>query len=154
MTDITLLAQPAVAALNQADTSTDDLYQELGLRLKAMQQDVSLSSSFQPTIPHNIQAQGAAEDLRKFGELFFQRVHGQAFELICGSQNQDNEQRQQVLDAFGVGRDAVGAAIAGILIAQLGLAPIIAPVVAALILRLVFKPAYESMCGVWKEKVT
>ncbi len=153
MADLTLLAQPAVAALNQPENTTEDLYKELGLRLKAMQEDVSLSSSFNPPIPQNIEAQGAAEDFRKFGEMFFQRVEKEAFNLICGTQAQENEQREKVLDAFGIGRDAVGAAIAGLLISQLGLAPLIAPVVATIILRLVFKPMYESMCGTWKENL-
>lgn len=151
MPDIISQAQPAVAALENRDT--DDLYKELGRRLYAIQDDFTISASFSPKINTQLESQGVADDLGKFGQIFFERVNVQAYQLICGSQSQDSSQRQQVLDAFGVNRATVGAAIASLLIVQLGLAPAIATVVAALILRTVFQPAYEAMCEVWSEKL-
>jgi hypothetical protein len=40
-----------------------------------------------------------------------------------------------------------------VLVAQLGIAPILAAAVAALIIRLFFKPAYQEMCVIWKKKL-
>lgn len=43
--------------------------------------------------------------------------------------------------------------IAGLLVANLAMAPAAATVVAALVLRLFFKPAYGAMCEVWRTKL-
>jgi hypothetical protein len=150
MSDLTRQARPAVESL--AGQDEDQLYKELGLRLQAIQRDPSISASFEPQIPTQLEAMGAAEDLRAFGQRFFQRVNVQAYQLVCGQEDEDSEDRESVINAFGLGRDAVAAAIAGLLVAQLGLAPAIAAVVAALIIRVFFRSAYEAMCEVWSEK--
>jgi hypothetical protein len=43
--------------------------------------------------------------------------------------------------------------VASLLVAQLGLAPAIAAVVAALIIKHVFSNALGAMCDVWKDKL-
>jgi hypothetical protein len=43
--------------------------------------------------------------------------------------------------------------IVGILVTSLGLAPAIAAVVGALIIRFFFENGYEAMCEVWQGKV-
>ncbi len=151
MADLATQARPAVESL--VTYEEDDLYQELGRRLQAIQRDPSISASFEPAITPGLEPQGAAEDLKKFGKRFFARANAQAYQLVCGQNAENSEERERVLDAFGIGKEAVAAAIAALLVAQLGLAPAVAAVVAALVIRVFFRPAYESMCDVWKEKV-
>ena len=149
MTELSVEARPAVDALMQK--TPDELYIELGRRLYAMQQNPSISGSFSPDLPANLEALGAADDLKLFGERFFRRVNAQAYALICGGEAENSEERERVLDAFGVGKEAVAPAIAALLVLHLGLAPAISAVVATLILRFFFRPAYESMCETWSE---
>jgi hypothetical protein len=47
----------------------------------------------------------------------------------------------------------VAGAIAGLLIANLAIAPAIATVVAALIIKLFFRPTYTEFCRVWKKNL-
>lgn len=150
MTDLVSRARPAVEAL--ADRDEEQLYEELGRRMQAIQRDLSLSASFAPSIDTRLEPLGAAEDFKKFGRAFFERVNVQAYQLVCGKEAEHSEEREQVIDAFGIGKEAVAPAIAALLVAHLGLAPAIAAVIAALIIRVFFRSAYEAMCQVWKEK--
>ena len=150
MADIKSQARPAVDALLQNDE--DQLYLELGKRLSAIKQDPSLSGSFTPDLPSDVEALGPVDDLKEIARRFFARFNAQAYQLVCGAEAENSEEREQVLNAFGIGQDAVAAAIVGLLVSQLALAPAVAAVVAALIVRLFFRPAYESMCEVWSEK--
>jgi hypothetical protein len=151
MNDIVLQVRPATDQLMREDE--DKLYLELGRRLRAMQQVPSLGGSFSPSIDTGLEPLGPAEDLEKFAHRFFDRINIQAYNLVCGKEAEDTEERQRVIDAFDIGKDAVAAAVAGLLIIQIGMAPAIAPVVAAIIIRLFFKPALGAMCDVWKEKL-
>jgi hypothetical protein len=150
MADLKDQARPAVQAL--MDKDEEQLYQELGLRLRAMQENPALSGSFTPQIDTHLEALGPVEDLKDFGQRFFKRVNKQAYQLICGTEAADSEERENIIDAFGIGREAVAPAIAALLVTHMGMAPAIAAVVTTLILRLVFRNAFESMCEVWGEK--
>ncbi len=152
MTALSSEARSAVDALMHKEP--DELYTELGRRLYAMEENPTLSGSFSPEIPADLEALGATDDLKAFGERFFKRVNAQAYALICGGEAENSEERERVLDAFGIGKEAIAPAIAGLLILQLGLAPAVAAVVATLIIRLFFRPAYESMCETWGEHQT
>lgn len=153
---MTALMDEARLGLDALKTDDEDqLYMELGRRLQAMQIDPSLSGSFAPDLPvadvsFGIDGEAAMADLKSFGQGFFTRVNVQAYQLVCGGGADNTQDRKQVLDAFGVGKEAVAPAIAALLVAQLGIAPAIAAVVAMLIIRLFFRPAYEAMCEVWK----
>jgi hypothetical protein len=151
MANLTDMARPAVEDLLQADES--QLYEELAIRVKGMQSDPGKAGSFAPDVTYDAADMGALDDLRAFGTAFFKRLNVSAFNLICGVEAEDAEERQTVLDSFGLGKEAVAAAIAGLLVAQLGLAPAVAAVVAALVIKHVFRNAHEAMCEVWKEKL-
>jgi hypothetical protein len=57
------------------------------------------------------------------------------------------------VDAFGIGGEAVATALAAVMVTSLGLAPAVAAVVAALAIKLFFRPAHGAMCDVWKGKL-
>ena len=151
MADLKSSAQPAVSDLLQSDE--DQLYEQLGIRVQAIKRDPSVSGSFAPSVTYEAAAMGPLDDLRDFGKAFFERFQGQAYNLICGSGQEDTDERKDLMKAFGLQKDDVAAAITALLIAQLAMAPAIAPVVAALIVRLCFRPAYGAMCDVWKTKL-
>jgi hypothetical protein len=96
---------------------------------------------------------GLREDFKAFGKRFFERASGQAYGLLCGSDPKDREQREKVTSALGLGKESFAAGLTGLLIAELGLAPAIATVVALLLVRLFFRPALDSMCEVWHRKL-
>lgn len=151
MADLATEARPAVDALLKNDE--DELYLALGSRLRAIQQEPSLSGTFAPDIPAGLEALGAVDDIKDFGRRFFKRVNSQAYQLICGTGAENTEERERVIDAFGIGEEAVAPAIAALLVVHLGLAPAVAAVVAALIIRLFFRNAFAAMCEVWQEKL-
>lgn len=148
MPDLTPKATAATASL--LAQNDDDLYAELAIRLRTMRREPESAGQMSP-IPSLTAEAMSVEDLQKFGRRFFERVNRQAFELMCGSGDADVKEREGILKAFGVGKEAVAPALAALLIAQLGLAPMIAPVVAVLAVRLFFKPGYDAMCEVWGE---
>ena len=71
----------------------------------------------------------------------------------CGSDADTAADRKKLLDAFGGGDVAVGAALAGMFVAYLGMAPALAGIVAALTLKYFFRPGYAEFCGLWLEKL-
>lgn len=151
MSDLVNRARPAVDSL--LDKDEEQLYQELGRRALAIQQDPSISGSFAPEINTQLEPLGALDDFKDFGQRFFKRVNKQSYQLICGTEAEDSEERENIISAFGIGKEAVAPAMAALLVVHMGLAPALAAVVAALILRLVFRNGYEAMCEVWKEKL-
>lgn len=111
------------------------------------------SGHFDVQPDQTLESQGIMEDFAGFGRRYFQRLNLQAYALVCGSDAENSEQRQELIHAFGIGRDAVAPALAAMLVGYLGLAPAIAAVVAALMIRLFFQPGYEAMCDTWKTKL-
>jgi hypothetical protein len=149
MTTFEEQARPVVGELSERNE--DELYQELALRLKGIAEDPSRAGDLRLAVDHAPDLMGPLDDLQDFGRRFFARFLPEAYRLVCG--NEDAEERKKVQDAFGIGPEAVGAAIAGAVVSGFGLAPAAAAVVAALILRLFFRPAYQAMCEVWQEKL-
>jgi len=149
MTDIALEAKPAIETLLKSDE--DQLYTELGARLETLRRDASVAGSFSPTLTEPL---GPADDLRLLGQRFFARIGTEAYGVVCGGQDGDTEEHQQLLTAFSIGTDAVATALVAVLVASLGLAPAIAAVVAAIVVKVFYRAAYGAMCDVWKQKVS
>lgn len=57
-----------------------------------------------------------------------------------------------MIAALGGGDVAVASALTALLI-HLGLAPVLAPIVAVIVAKRFFRPAYEEFCKTWKEKL-
>jgi hypothetical protein len=74
-------------------------------------------------------------------------VRSEFANLLCGTAQEDVAERERLRDAFGVGGDALTAAIASVLISAFGLAPAVATIVAALLLRRVVMPTVEETCA-------
>ena len=155
MSDLSSEAQPAMEYLLQADP--DELFKELGLRFEAIKRNPELAGSFELPTESTEEALGLAElgeGLRDFGHRFFERVNREAYSLVCGKESEQTQERKKLLDAFSLGPEAVAASLAALLVAQLGLAPAISAVVAAIVVKLFFKSAYGAMCEVWSAKLS
>ncbi|HYO91630.1 MAG TPA: hypothetical protein VEQ40_08340, partial [Pyrinomonadaceae bacterium] len=128
------------------------LYEQLGIRAKAIQQNLDLSSSFEPSAVHNISTMGILDDVRDYGKRLFRRWSAEGYKLICGDDPEDEEDRKELVEAFGLDNNKVASMMAGMLVAQLGLAPAIAAVIAAILIkRFLLNPAYEQFCALWKD---
>jgi hypothetical protein len=151
MPDLNEQAQAAVEKLLKADE--DQLYEQLGMRARAMAQDPAKSGSFQPQVSYEAAQMGFKEDVKDFGQRLFKRWNVEAYNLVCSTQAEDQQVRSDLLSAFGVSDAAVAAVVASLLVTQLGVAPAIAAVVAALVIKRFFRPAYEEFCITWKKSV-
>lgn len=151
MADLASQAKPAVAKLMQSDE--DQLYEELGMRLKAYGTDLSVGSSFSPEVRYQAEVMGTMDDLRLFGRKYFRGVNENAYELICGKGLTDQQDRKKLEDAFKIGPSEVAAFMAGLLVTHLAIPAGIAAVVAAIVLKVFFKPALTAMCEVWATKI-
>jgi hypothetical protein len=149
MSELTQAAAPVVADLTQLDD--DQLYQQLALRLQHLEKDHESAGDLRLEVAYQPELMGPLDDLALFGRRFFERFNRDAFNLVCSAE--DAQERQQVKQAFGLGREAVGGAIVGLLVAHLALAPAVAAVVAALIVRLFLENSYEAMCSVWRDRL-
>ena len=151
MADLEGYAQPAMEKLLQSDP--DQLYAELGLRRKAIEDDPSRAGSFDVTVPYDAPFAGPLDVLKEFGQNFFRRFSRDVYGLVCGGDEENAAERQKLVDAFGLGKTTFAAALAALLVSSFGWAPAIAAVVAALVAKLFLRNAYGAMCDVWKTKL-
>jgi hypothetical protein len=151
MSDLVKQAEPAVNKLLKADEN--QLYEQLGIRAKAIAEDPTRGSTFEPQVIFDEAQMGLKEDVREFGQRLFRRWNIEAYKLICGSDNEDKKDRAEVVNAFGLGEVAVAAALSALLVTHLGLAPAVAAVIAALAIKRFFRPGHEEFCIVWQKNL-
>lgn len=140
-----------IAALLESDESR--LMEDLGTRARAGALDPAATGSFAPVTADLRTHMGPADELRKLGLRIFRRLNREAWELICGTDKDDVEDRDKLLGALKVDRATAAAVLTGILIANLGLSAAVAPVVSVLLLKRFFNPVYEELCGAWKDSL-
>jgi hypothetical protein len=142
-------AEPIVNNLLNVDEDT--LFEQLGIRAKAIQKNPELSSSFEPMVRYDQAGMGGLDDVRSYGKRLFRRCSAEGYQLFCGDDPEDEEDRKDLAEAFGVSERKVAAFVAAALVAQLGLAPAIAAIIAALLIkRFLIKPGYKLSCQAWK----
>jgi len=151
VTTLTKQAEPAVEKLLRADEV--QLYEQLGIRAKAIEEDPTIASSFEPQVTYDQARMGFKEDVLEFGQRLFRRWNVESHKLMCGSAPDDQNSRAELLNAFGVSEIAVAAALTSLLVTNLGLAPALAAVLAVLLVKRFFRPAYEEFCRVWEQKL-
>ena len=150
--DLMKQAKPAVE--NLLDATEGQLYEQLGIRAKAIINDPSKSGSFEPEVVFDGSIMGLKEDLLDFGKQFYKRWQLEAHKLTCGSATSDAADRNDLANAFGLGEASAGAAIAALLVSQFGLAPAIATVIGVLLIKRFFRPTYEEFCKAWTKSIT
>jgi hypothetical protein len=127
----------------------DELFEQLGLQ--AVEEPSALGDEFDFDV--SFDPSGARDALRQLGARIYQRWEREAFGLVCGAGSGDGADRKKLAEAFGVGGTAVAAMIAAGLASTFGLAPAIAAVIAAIVVKRFLRPAYEEFCGVWGDRL-
>jgi hypothetical protein len=151
MNDLVEQTEPIVAELLKADE--DQLYIQLGIRAKALAVDPSISGSFDPDVTYDEAEMGVLDDVREFGKLLFRRWNRELNQLICGSDPDSRKERTQLAKALGIGDAAAAAYISVLLVTSFGLAPALAAVAAAIIIKHIFRPTVEEFCSVWQARL-
>ncbi|MGE5340576.1 MAG: hypothetical protein ACM3SY_03760 [Candidatus Omnitrophota bacterium] len=147
MSDLSLQAEDAAEKLLMADE--DQLYEQLGIRAKAISKDLTICSSFEPDVTYDQTHMGIKDDVREFGKRLFNRWNVEAHRLICGSSARDLEDRSKLAHTVGLSEIALAGFVTTSLVSHLGLSPAIAVVIAAIAVKRFFRPAYEEFCQVW-----
>jgi hypothetical protein len=147
MNDLAVKVEPAVRLLLVADET--QLYEQLGIRLKAIVVNPAKAGSFEPEVAYDPAEMGLKEDVLELGKRVFHRWAVEAHKLVCGSAVDDLAARQDLVNAFGVGDATVAATLTAILVSQLGISPALAAVMAVIVCKRFFRPAYEEFCGAW-----
>jgi hypothetical protein len=152
MNTISAQAESAVERLLKADE--EQLYEQLGMRAKAIEKDPSIAGSFDPQVIYDQAQMGLKDDILELGHRLFRRWNAEAYNLVCGSEEKDTKDRENLTKAFGVSDAAVAAILSATLVTTFGLAPAIAAVIAAIIVKRFCRPAYEEFCRVWQKHIS
>jgi hypothetical protein len=152
MSTLSAQAEVAIASLIESDES--QLYEQLGIRSKAIEENPEVAGNFDPLLTFDAAAMGPLEDIRKLGQRIFRRWEKEAYILVCGTSAGEEADRKAISDAFGIGATTVATFIATGLINTFGLAPAIASVIAVIIIKRFFHPAYQEFCAVWSERLS
>jgi hypothetical protein len=152
MSNLNAQAEAAVASLIESDES--QLYEQLGIRARAIEQNPAVAGSFDPPVTFDAAAMGPIEDIRNLGIRIFRRWEKEAYGLACGKSADEAADRKAIGEAFGIGVTAVAALITTALVNAFGLAPAIAAVIAAIIVKRFFRPAYQEFCEFWGERLS
>ncbi|MCQ0092535.1 peptidoglycan recognition family protein [Roseovarius sp. M141] len=145
VTGVTMLTESAAGDDEQA------LFAELGRRAMMMEADAATAG--QVGLGDAPIEEVFFSSFADLGRRIFERVEGQLYHVMCGTDGKDATDRAKLRDAFGLGTNAVTAAIVTVLTGSFGLAPAIAAVAAALLIRVVLKPAYGTTCEFWAERL-
>jgi hypothetical protein len=147
----TQLNDTEIKLLLQSDV--DQLLEQLGMRTAVVTSHLEKSGELNPKITSSdVTAMGIKDDLRELGEKILKRWERSAFDIMCGSDANDLKARNEIKGAIGLGEAAVIGVLSTGLIG-IGLMPALAPVVAAIVVKKFFNPAYEVFCETWKKRL-
>ena len=138
----------AVEELEDADD--DELYRQLGLRIKAMERDPSIAGQYAPPRALLEPMGITLGDVVGLGRQAFGRLSKAGYELLCsGGQG---GRFDAFVETLGTNRMAITAGLATLLVAHIGFAPAIAGVVAALAIGKIAPASVEGVCTAWALK--
>lgn len=140
----------AVQALEEADD--EELYRQLGLRVKAIERDPSIAGQFSPPRAMLEPMGISLGDVVSAGRRAFSQLSQAGYGLLCGGGSAQGSHFDNLIATLGTNRTAVTAGLATLLVAQLGFAPAIAGVVAALAIGRVVPGSLQALCRGWATK--
>jgi hypothetical protein len=148
---MTKITDQQISELLQSDV--DQLLEQLGMRSAVVSRDVTRSADFQLSVKAaDIAAMGIKDDMKVLGGKIVRRWNRSAYELACGTDPDDSRSREDLQKALGIGEGAAIAALTAGLIG-IGLMAALAPLIATIIVKKFFNPAYGEFCGYWKQKL-
>lgn len=128
------------------------LFQQLGLRIKALERDPTIAGYFTPPAGA-VQPMGVTlADLRDLGRRMFARLSRSGYSMVCGEEESMGGPLERLLSTLNTNVTTVSAALAAVLVSQLAIAPAIAGVVAALAIGKVAPSTLEGICRTWGDR--
>lgn len=131
----------------------DELVRLLGVRQAAIEKDPGIQGSFEPDVRREDYDWA---DVVAVGRRIWDRLHIQAYSLVCGTDEASKEWRERIIGALGVGVAGAVVVLTNALV-SIGIAAALAGVLAALIIKHFFIPAardgYQTACKLWKEEL-
>jgi hypothetical protein len=132
------------------DSGEDQLFEELGIRLQAITEDPAVAGTFTPDVTYDVTTMGPLDTIRSVGKRLFARWEREAYSFVCGEHDAD---RETLVKALSIDAKTAGAVLAGMLVANLGIAPALAAVVATILMKRFFAPTVQELCSIWKERL-
>ena len=145
------LDQEALRAVQDfEDADDDELYRELGLRVSALERNPEIAAQFAP--PRELlEPKGMAlGDMIQVGRAAFSKISKAGYSLICSGMQ--GGKFDDFIASLGSNRVAATAMLSGILMTNLGIAAVLAPMVAALVIGKIMPPTVEALCSGWARK--
>ena len=127
------------------------LIELLGIRAKLIQSDNSIAGDLSPKATYDAKFMGPLDDIKALGLRILNRWNRELFSIVCGSSNDDKEDRNKILNALTLGEGAAIAALIPVLVG-LGLAPPLAAVLAAIIVKRFLGTAMDTICDAWGQQ--
>ncbi len=146
-------AMVGVTSLGVAPDDEEGLYRLLGTRMKMLERDPSVAGDFAPRTVGAAELGITGSDVLQFGREVFLRIASVARPLICGSEANQGFYLERILSTLNTNPAAVSAAIATMLVAHLAIAPVIAGVVATIIVGKVAPTSLAALCEAWGAKL-
>jgi hypothetical protein len=143
---------PAVHSITE-EYDDDAMLEELALRAYAILKDPAIAGSLNPDVAIEATHLGVADDLRELGTRIYKRIMRELYSVVCGDATEDKKDRESILSSIGASDVVLGAAIAAVLTTTFGMAPAVATVAAALLIKRIFNPAGGEICQFWGQKL-
>jgi hypothetical protein len=138
----------AMAAL--VKLAPPDLFAALGHQVSEAARGAPGVTSFAVTVDLDELDRGVLTDL---GKRIFARWNRTLHDFLCKASSEDQDLKSRVLQALS-GKDVSASAIlVGVLVGTFGLAPAVATIVSALVVKLVVQPAGDEICKFWDEQL-
>jgi len=145
------LKETEIQTLLQSDEN--QLLEQLGMRAAVATHSLKKSAELNPKIvAEDVIAMGIKDDLKDLGKRILRRWERSAYDLLCGHDPDDAKVQNEIKNALNIGEVATMGALTAALI-SIGLMPALAPVLAAILVKKFFNPAYGEFCAYWKEKL-
>lgn len=132
------------------DASPEALLAEIGRRSAILDLSPDAANTYALELPA-----GGTESTLPFMDLgarIFDRLHRELYQLLCGDGGKSNAERDKLRQALPLDQAAIIGAVTSALIA-LSVPILIAPLVAALVVKSGIDPAWEVTCRFWGEKL-
>jgi hypothetical protein len=127
----------------------DELFAELGIRARALSRHPGAAGSFNPDVRYNEVWMGDLDEVRAFGMRLYARWDHELHAVVCGPDPGGSEQRTAAADEIGPGQPAFAAYLATVIVSSLGIAPALASVAAAIVVRRFASSNLDELCRAW-----
>lgn len=141
-------------AQKMLELDEDTLKAQLGIHAQEVAQNFTTSSSSLETLDEMTAIPRGADI--SFGDRLFKRLNSKSYYLMCSdiSDLLDKDQvLRQLKDAYEQSAGKAAGFLAPVLVANLGLTPAIAVIIAVLIVKTISSATAETICEIWKEKI-